>query len=345
MIKKASTTDSKKSSPIQLWYGDNKSMIQLEVQSWVDLFRDKYPQAKIVKLNYKVSEAGELLRDLNQAARGGGFFATKKLVILTDFLKVETKTDLSDLLKQLVASLPEDLVLLLIETGKVAWSKGLGATIKNAAEEKQVTLREFKNLDSSELEKWIEARVKKEGGKMASGVARLLSALVGNDFVKLTNEISKLVHYRQGADIRAVDLDTLVTSTMPEDIFVFIEAVGKRDFTAANVALEKQLAQDTSPQQIVAMLGWQLRVLMSVRTALDNTNSRPQARELAEGLGLHPYVVTKALQQIPYYSKGRLVQLYDDLSTLDVKLKSSRQSPKVLLAWFLGKLASLKVGR
>jgi len=345
MIKKASTTDNKKSSPIQLWYGENKSMIQLEAQGWVDLFRDKYPQAKVTKLVYKASGVDELLRELNQATRGGGFFATKKLVILTDFLKVETKTDLAEFIKTLITSFPEDLVLLLIETGKVAWSKGLAATMKEVAEKKQVTLREFKNLDSSELEKWIEARVKKEGGKIASGVARLLAALVGNDFIKLTNEISKLVHYRQGADIRAVDLDTLVTSTMPEDIFVFIEAVGKRDFAAANVALEKQLAQDTSPQQIVAMLGWQLRVLMSVRTALDNTSSRPQARELAESLGLHPYVVTKALQQIPYYSRARLVQLYNDLSALDVKLKSSRQSPKVLLAWFLGKLASLRVGK
>jgi DNA polymerase-3 subunit delta len=112
---------------------------------------------------------------------------------------------------------------------------------------------------------------------------------------------------------------------------------------AATAALNKQFDQGVSPQQLVGLLAWHLRVLTGVRLALDEATGRPQARELADQLGLHPFVVTKALQQIPYYSAERLTWLYGELSNLDVALKTSQADPEVLFGLFLSKLATLSV--
>ena len=64
---------------------------------------------------------------------------------------------------------------------------------------------------------------------------------------------------------------------------------------------------------------------------------------MAAELNLHPYVVNKALAQIPYYTKDRLKFLYNELSDLDVKLKSTRLDPQMLFDLFISHLANPKV--
>ncbi len=331
-----------KVSAVQLWYGENQSLLSLEVARWRDEFAKRHPQAVITRLEYKPSEATEFSGKLHQAAYGGGLFVDKRLVIVYNVLKAEAKGEVAELVKQLTHEAPEGLFLLLVETDKVAWSKPLAAAIKKS---EQVTLREFSNLPPAELERWIVARAKAEGGNVSPAVARLLAALTGNDFLKLTQEIAKLTAYRGAAEVRAADLDLLVTSTLQDDVFVFVEAVGRRDMKAASAALTRQFDQGTSAQQLVGLLAWHLRVLTGVRLALDDATGKPTARELAETLGLHPFVVTKALQQIPYYSADRLAWLYGELSNLDVALKTSQTDPQVLFGLFLSKLATLSVVR
>lgn len=342
-VKKPVTKRASQSSVVQLWYGENQPMLELELMRWQEEWHKKYPGAAVTKLNYEASQADDLASALSQAAFGGSLFSDRRLLILTDFLKAEAKSELAVGLKALCSNPPSGTFVVLAETGKVAWSKPLPAALKELAEAGAVTRREFLPLAPIELERWIAAQVKREGGQVAPGAARLLAALVGDNGLLLTQEIAKLVAYRGREPIRAADLDALVTSPLEEDVFVFLDAVGKRDLAAAHGAVLRQLEQGTSAQSLVGLLAWHLRVLTSVRVALDRATTRPSARELAQTLALHPFVVSKALQQIPYYSRDRLAWLYKELSALDVKLKSSRVEPSALFAVFLGKLANLKL--
>jgi DNA polymerase-3 subunit delta len=344
MAKKETSSIQKKLAPIQLWYGENQSLLALEVARWQAEFRKRHPQATITRLEYTLGKAKEFVASLHSAVYGGGLFTEKRLVIIYDVLQAEAKSETADLIKTLSAMPPAGVFILLIETEKVSWSKPFPSAIRKLAEEKIIT-REFSNLTPPELEKWIIARAKVEGGNMPPSAARLLAALVENDFFKLSQEVAKLVAYRGKGEIKAADLDLLVTSTLQDDVFVFVEAVGKRDFKAASAALARQFEQGVTAQSLVGLLAWHLRVLTSVRLALDEAKTKLSPREIAGELGLHPYVVTKALQQIPYYSQDRLLWLYSELSELDVQLKTSRTAPEVLFGLFLSKLATLKLAK
>ena len=331
-----------KSSTIQLWYGENQSLLAVELAKWIELFRAKYPTAQVRRFEYSAATESELVAGLHQVTHSSGFFAQKILVVLNGTLAVDAKGELGQLIIGICSAPSIDLVLILAESKKIAWTKPLPKAFKKLAQTNELTLREFVNLTPLELEKWILAQARAAGGRFAPGAARLLGQALDNDFFALRNEIEKLTAYRGEEEIRAADIDLLVAPKIQEDVFAFIDAVGRRDARAAQVTLARQFAQGVSPQSLIGLLAWHVRVLALVRQALDNNSQRASARELAQELGLHPFVVTKTLQQIPYYSPGRIAWLYGELSGLDVKLKSTPTDPQVLFGLFLSKLSTLR---
>lgn len=338
-IKTAKTT---KSATIQLWHGENQSLLKIELARWLELFRSKYQGAQVKQFAYDEENNDALVAALHQALNSSNLFASKTFIVITDCLAADAKSDVGQLIEQACEQPPADLVLVMVENKKIAWSKPLAKLVKKAAEAGTVNVKEFLDLALVDLEKWIIARARERGGKFAPQAARILAQSVGNDFIALDNEIAKLAAWRTDAEVRAGDIELLVTPKLEEDVFGFIDAVGRRDMRTAQETLSRQFAQGVAPQSLIGLLAWQVRVLALVRESLDSTNKRLASREMAENLGLHPYVVTKALQQIPYYSVARIAWLYDELSGLDVKLKSTRTEPTVLFGLFLSKLSSLK---
>ncbi len=331
----------KKSAAVHVWYGPNEPYLRFEMGRWRDEFKKRHPDAKVTHITYSKDE-GKLAAEVHVAAKGGGLFNSKQLIILEGCLGTEKKSELGEAILDLVRNSAEGTFVLMVQTGKTAWSKGTAAAIKTL-EGDGVSLKEFAELPPAELEKWVALRAKEAGASFAPGVARLLTGLVGTDLMRLSQEVAKLAAYRQGSEVRAVDLDVLVSKVYQEDAFAFLESVGKRDFSTAAAVLHRQFEEGNSPQAVIGLLAWHVRVLAGVRQVLDKAGSlRPQAREIAGELGLHPFVVTKALQQIPYFSSQRIAWLYDELSRLDIDVKSSRVAPETLFDVFLMKLAAVR---
>ena len=320
-------------------------MLALELERWVEEFRKKYPGALVTKLEYEKGEDAARAQAFHQAVYGGGLFAERRLVIARGFLKADSKGELAGEVRKFCQAPDAGTVLVLVEQDKLIWSKLFPKAMKELGDAGRLTLREFIPLAVTELERWVATRARQEGGKFGTGVARLLVAHVGGNIQTLAHEVAKLVAYRAGAEITAADIDHLVSPMVRDDVFAFIDAVGRRDLGGASKILTDQFNLGTSPQSLVGLLAWHFRVLASVRDALDRTQGKPTPRELAAELKLHPFVVAKALQHIPYYSATRIAGLYDELATLDLKLKSTRIDPQILFTVFLSKLASLSVAR
>lgn len=346
MVRGKKTTSDKleAAAVVQLWYGADQPMLTLELDRWVNEFKKKYPQAPVTKLEYDKGGEAELAESLHQAAWGAGLFADRRLLVARGILKAEAKGMLAGEVKQLLENAPSGTVALLVEGDKITWSKPLAKQAKELAEQNKVVLREFSPLSILELERWVLARAKQDGGQLGQAVAKLLVAQVGGNVQALAQEVSKLTAYRGTNEVLASDIDRLVSRTIRDDVFAFLDAVGRRDLKLATQLLQDQFSLGTSPQSLVGLLAWHMRVLASVRDALDHTKGKPTARELATDLKLHPFVVTKALQQIPYFSAERVAALYGELSELDIKLKSTRVDAQVLFSVFLGRLAGLKPG-
>lgn len=342
--KAVASAEPKKVGAVQLWYGANQSLITVDLERWVALFQEKHPGAQVVKLTLGKGDEAEAMRALHQAANGGGLFMAQQLLVLKGFLAAELKSELGKLIIDLASESANGTVIIFCEGARLALSKGLGAKLKALAEEGSVVIKEFAEFSDAELERWITDRAKAQGVLLAPGAARRLEQLTGQDFVRLVNELDKLGAYRKGEQVQLHDVDELVAHDDHEEVFAFLDAVGRRDFGAAQAALAQQFRQGASPQSLVGLLAWHLRVITSVREAIDAGKRQVQPRELATELGFHPFVVSKALQQLPYYSRERLIWLYTQLSELDVALKSKPIDPQVLFGLFLSKLASLSLG-
>lgn len=333
-----------KTASNQLWYGENQSLLSVELSRWIDLFRAKYPQSEIRRFNYSSDSESELAVALHQAVNGGSLFTKKVFLSVTNGLQAEANSETGKLILQACTQNSGDYVLVLIENKKIAWTKPLAKALKKLSESGSLKLKEFINLPLLDLEKWIANRVKEEGGKFATAAVRQLAQILGNDFFALANEIAKLIAWRGGEEVMVADVNQLVIPKITEDVFAFVEAVGRRDIPKAQASLSRQFSQGVSPQSLIGLLAWQVRVLALVRQSLDTSDRKASARELAQELGLHPFVVTRALQQIPYYSPVKIAWLYRELSDMDVKLKSTRTDPQVIFSMFLSKLSTLKLG-
>lgn len=334
MPAKVSAQENKTKAAAQFWYGENQSLLQVELARWQQEFHKRHPDALIEHIEYGDTEA---LSKLSQVLKSVGLFAKTKLVILTDF--VHRTDEAADYIAEQIDHLAPGTYVIIVETNKINNQNKLVKKLKKLAVEEKINSKEFLDFSPRELDVWIAARVKKEGGKIFSSTASLLGSLVGNNFLQLEQEIGKLVAYAGAREIKAADLDLLVTQKVEEDVFAVIDAVGRRDFKQAIRKLEEQFAAGASPQGLVGMLAWHLRVLWQVREYLDE-HQRASAKEIASKLKLHPYVVTKALTQIPHYNIKKLKMLYQELSDLDVKLKSTRLDPQMLFDLFLSRLAT-----
>lgn len=330
-------------SAVHLWFGENQSWLAVELDRWRAEFKKRQSGALCLTLQYESKETADLYNKVKEVCYSGGLFVNTKLLILKDFLSVEAKSSLAELLLKVAAQPTDGLYLLFIESGKIAWSKNLAKKFKELVDQGAIKSKDYMSLSPAELEKWIVDKVRSEGGKISANTARLFASLVGNDFLQLNNDIAKLLALRGEAEIRTTDLDSLVSVQLKDDVFAFVEAIGKRRVPEALEILKRQFDQGVAAQSLLGMTTWHFRVLMSVRQLMDKTGNRLSSREVAQELKLHPFVVAKTLQQLPYYSSKSLADLYKELHELDIKLKTSKLEPEVLFSVFLSRLSNLQV--
>ena len=333
MPTKDKLSTSKKPS-INLWHGENMPLLQFELDFWQEEFKKRHPQSVIEKID---REDDKILERLSQVLNSAGLFSQSKLVILYNF--AVKSDDASEYVHEILDKISADVFLIFVEEKTVRKTNKLFKKLEKLAKDGRVNIKEFINFSSRELESWILNQAKKMVVKLSPLIAGMLASLVGNDFLRYKQELAKLASFKEGKEITSSDLDLLVSRKVDEDAFAVIDAIGRRDFKQALNKLEEQLAADLSPQSLVGTLAWHLRVLWQVRDYLDD-HKRATPKEIAMGLKIHPFVVNKVLVQIPYYTVARLQNLYNELSGLDVKLKSSKLSPPVLFGLFISHLAN-----
>jgi len=160
-----------------------------------------------------------------------------------------------------------------------------------------------------------EAKAKK--GTLNLGDARYLVERVGADQQLLSSELEKLLLY--DANVTRQSIDLLTEATPQSTIFNLLEAAFAGNQKKTLQLYEEQRALKVEPQQIIAMLTWQLNVLAIIKTAGDRS-----ADQIAKEGKLNPFVVRKSQGIARQLSISELKKLISDL--LDIDKKSKRTS-------------------
>ncbi len=183
--------------------------------------------------------------------------------------------------------------------------------------------------------KWCPAR---HGKQIASHAASLLVDLVGPEMGLLDQEMAKLAIYVGAQErIEAGDVDKLVGRSRAENTWKIFDAIGAGRPEEALGILDRLLDQGEEPLRLLGACSMQMRRLaQAARLALQGT-SLPAA---LEQVGVPPFGIKGAEQQLRFLGRRRANKLYDWLLQVDLGLKGgSTLPPRTLLERFIVLLA------
>ena len=134
---------------------------------------------------------------------------------------------------------------------------------------KSTDFKEYSELDSGGLARWLSAQAKEKGGMLSLSDATFLVTRVGLNQQLLSHELDKLLLYNDTITRQTIEL--LTESTPQSTIFELLDAAFAGNTQRALQLYAEQRALKVEPQQIIAMLTWQLHILALIKTAGDRS--------------------------------------------------------------------------
>jgi len=270
-------------------------------------------------LNLKYFDGTKLnIQDFKDEIEQISMFKEKKLVVLADiFSNSEFKKKFLEKRKDFMNS--KDIILF-YERNKLSKRDALFSFLKKHAKS-----QEFEFLDEKRLKNWVEKEIKNLGGEIQDRALELLVVSVGSDLWQMTNEIRKLISFKNGEIINSRDVGLLVRPKIEPDIFKTIDAIASKDKKRAIKLLKKHLEKGDSPFYLFTMINFQFRNLLIIKDLIEK-NLSPYS-----STGLHPYVVKKSLALSNKFEAFELKKIYQKIFEADFKIKIGQIDPETAL--------------
>lgn len=285
---------------IMVFVGENSFLLREEVRMVVTEFVKDHSDFGLQKIDCSDTEFSQI----QEAVQSMPFLAARKLVVLEQPGAVKQFNEAID---TLLTDTPDTIDVLIVEpaidkrTSYYKWLK------------KNTDFHECKTLSDQELVAWLVSYAKRQGSSIAANDARYLLQRTGGTQEALANELAKLAVL--GEKITKERIDELTSVAPQSKIFDLLDAAFSGDKTRSMELYQEQRAQKVQPQEIIAMIGWQLRLVALAKTA--------GKHDLVREGKLNPYAADKAKRianRLPYIQLKKQVR---DLAHLDAQSKSS----------------------
>lgn len=252
--------------------------------------------------------------------------ARRRFIVFENLL-TNKKSGVKDALGELLKKTIDDTnVIVLFEAEPPKGKQAILSWLKTHAH-----YQEFMPLQGRALTSWVESFCGERQRAIDTQASERLLAIFGNDLWRLSSEIKKIDAFlASGKTIDDKTVEALQSEQLPQDIFAFVDAVVRGDLAQSTKRLINHLQEGVSPQQLIALLEKQFRVLL----ILSEASSRRSAPTIE---GVHPYIVTKLRPLARKYDYDRLKKIYADLAEIDVALKTTNTDPAaVFVSYFVG---------
>ena len=290
-------------------------MLHAELNMLVRRFLNEHGDMALERLDGEEST----YERMQEALQSLPFLASRKMVIIRSGA---TNKQFVEHAEGLLKELPETTDVILVEP-KLDKRSHYYKLVKKVTEYK-----EFPELDRAGLARWLVSAAKAKGGIISQSDALYLVERAGANQQLLSNELEKLVLYDQKVTKRSIDL--LIDPTPQSTIFELLEAAFAGNTKKAQQLYEEQRALKVEPQQIIAMLAWQLHILALIKTAGNRTPD-----QIAKEGKINPFVIKKSNAIARTMTLDRLKKLIYELLTIDRRLKREALDADEILQVFL----------
>jgi DNA polymerase III delta subunit len=277
----------------------------------------------LTRIDARSADPDEIL----MAGQSQGLFAAPddKRVVLVEHAEALLRTDV-------VTRFPEDAALVLSapEPMKSQRSRarrpkpGAGASedlaLLDAVENVNGTVERYDRLGPNDVTNWVRARAALAGVTLRPDALDALATAVGPDTERIENELGKLAAWSKGEPVTGADVRGLVSGAIESQVFDLTKAVVRRDVRTAAPLLESLLAEGSAPQQILALLLWQFRVLLFAASDPKPAEAERQAKAIRSSSG--------AIMRYTQYARGLgpkdIARAYESLYACDISIKTGR---------------------
>lgn len=236
------------------------------------------------------------------------FLVAKKLVVLNEPSKNKSLTEkLPDWLGD-----SETIEVLIVEPApdkRTSYFKFL---------QKSTHLKSFEPLHPRDVLRWVVDYAKEQGAHIRPAAGQLLIERAGHDQLQLAKEIEKLALY--SSDISETNVELLVEELPQNTVFDLLDSLVAGKTPRAMELYDVLLKKRVDPNEIIAMLGWQLHTLALIRAA-----GGGQA-DVAAKTGLHPFVVQKNFALASRLSPIKLKTAVDRVVGAELDIKRAGQN-------------------
>ena len=306
-------------------YGNDEFAITRRLKE----FEADFPDSTSADMNTARLDARTMTEnDFNTAVNAMPFLAPKRLVILGNPSGKYSKPNERKKFEEFIENVPETARLVIHETMEprdvnkhwlVKWA-GKNNTI--------VKVQAFMLPRQWEMAGWIVNETKSQGGEIETPAAAKLAEMVGVNTRQAGQEIAKLLAYvNWERQVRVQDVEAVSIVTAQESVFDFVDALANGDSKSAQRLLHR-LLENEDAFSLWGMVIRQFRLLLLAREVLDSRGGR---EEVAQALGVHPFVAEKTTGQARVFTLPILEKIYHKLLEIDEGVKTGQFSLELAL--------------
>lgn len=319
---------------IYLLYGENREAI-LEYQ---DKLAKKYLESELDNFTYiKYNMLETTIEDIVYECQSTGLFSNKKVVVAdnsTFFESKPKKTRVEHNISHLVEyfdNINENVILIFKCGESIDSRKKLTKKIKEIGE-----IKSFSNFKEKDLSLYITNYLKKRDIYISSENIKFLLGFSRLDFVGIKRELEKLELYVTNKKvIDKEDIELLVTRSIEYDVFALTNSLFSKNYLELRSTYDNLKLKGEEPIFLLSLIAGQLRVYYKVKVLLQENYNQ---KDIAIKLGIHPYRVQLAAQDVYNYSIRNLMECLMLCKECDEKLKSSYIDKYIQLDLFINKL-------
>ena len=278
----------------------------------------------LTRVDARSSDAGD---EILMAGQSQGLFAApdERRVVLVEHAEALAATDV-------IGRFPPDAALVLVapepmRSSRVRGRKPAGKTpaaadlaLLDAVENQDGTVERYDRLLPPEMRGWITARAKLAGVTLRPDALEALASALGPDTERIENELTKLASWANGDPVAGPDVRSLVSGAIESDVFELTKAVVRRDVRTAAPLLEHLLAEGNAPQQLLALLLWQFRILLFASRGPSTAEAERMAKAIRSSSG--------AILRYTQFARGLgprdIARAYESLYACDISIKTGR---------------------
>ncbi len=295
------------------------------------------------------------LEKFHEIVSANSLFARRRLLVVEGVLHNKDKDFLPALAEYLKNRAGAQENILIFYEAAVVLDKTGEAQITNGDNTKPLTkaqaalftffkttpyVQYFNAFNNQEAADWLRARLAERGFGIDYKASQILVARLGSDLWSLHNELNKLISYQSSAEpdnktISAATVLALVQNQTEEKIFALTDALSNKNKALALKLLEEQLRQEVNEVYLTTMLMRQVKILLAVRSGLDNGLD---SKAIGRLMKIHPYVLQKSLTQASHFNLGSLKTMLSALVKLDYNYKTGKLPAPLMLTLLLANI-------